>query len=113
MKANNKNLAQEIEAEAEAVVEDVVISSDESSDDQLDQHDGNVAEEIENDAPTNEFEESPTKPKRSAGWTIYSSVHEKNGKEDDSPWQHSAYFSLAKKTEDTSTAYHRFQQHSY
>ena len=61
--------------------------SDESSDDQLDQHDGNVAEEIENDAPTNEFEESPTKPKRSAGWTIYSSVHEKNGKEDDSPWQ--------------------------
>ena len=61
--------------------------SDESSDDQLDQHDGNVAEEIENDAPTNEFEESPPKPKRSAGWTIYSSVHEKNGKEDDSPWQ--------------------------
>ncbi|MGB0708130.1 MAG: hypothetical protein ACPGTI_13080, partial [bacterium] len=61
--------------------------SDESSDDQLDQHDGNVAEEIENDAPTNELEESPPKPKRSAGWTIYSSVHEKNGKEDDSPWQ--------------------------
>ena len=61
--------------------------SDESSDDQLDQHDGNVAEEIENDAPTNEFEESPPKPKRSAGRTIYSSVHEKNGKEDDSPWQ--------------------------
>ncbi|MEL0219769.1 MAG: Rne/Rng family ribonuclease [Deltaproteobacteria bacterium] len=61
--------------------------SDESSDDQLDQHDGNFAEEIENDAPTNELEESPPKPKRSAGWTIYSSVHEKNGKEDDSPWQ--------------------------
>ena len=61
--------------------------SDESSDDQLDQHDGNFAEEIENDAPTNELEESPTKPKRSAGWTVYSSVHEKNGKEDDSPWQ--------------------------
>ncbi len=61
--------------------------SDESSDDQLDQHDGNVAKEIENDAPTKEFEESPPKPKRSAGRTIYSSVHEKNGKEDDSPWQ--------------------------
>ena len=61
--------------------------SDESSDDQLDQHDGNVAEEIENDAPTNEFEESQPKPKRSAGWTIYRSIHEKNGKEDDSPWQ--------------------------
>ncbi len=61
--------------------------SDESSDDQLDQHDGNVAEEIENDVPTNEFEESPPKPKRSAGWTIYSCVHEKIGMEDDSPWQ--------------------------
>ncbi|MDG2197235.1 MAG: hypothetical protein P8O70_10165, partial [SAR324 cluster bacterium] len=61
--------------------------NDESSDDQLDQQDDNVAEEDENVAPTDEFEEPPPKAKRSAGWTVYSSVHEKNGKEDDSPWQ--------------------------
>ena len=61
--------------------------NDESSDDQLDQQDDNVAEEDENLTPTDEFEEPPPKPKRSAGWTVYSSVHEKNGKEDDSPWQ--------------------------
>ena len=47
---------------------------------QTEQDDGNVA-------PTDEFEEPPPKPKRSAGWTVYSSVHEKNGKEDDSPWE--------------------------
>ena len=61
--------------------------NDESSDDQLDQQDENVAEEDENAATADEFEEPPPKPKRSAGWTVYSSVHEKNGKEDDSPWQ--------------------------
>ncbi|MGA0404424.1 MAG: Rne/Rng family ribonuclease, partial [bacterium] len=61
--------------------------NDESSDDQLDQQDENVAEENENVATADEFEEPPPKPKRSAGWTVYSSVHEKNGKEDDSPWQ--------------------------
>jgi len=61
--------------------------NDESSDDQLDQQDDNVADEDENVATADEFEEPPPKPKRSAGWTVYSSVHEKNGKEDDSPWQ--------------------------
>jgi len=61
--------------------------NDESSDDQLDQQDDNVARDDENVTPTDEFEEPPPKPKRSAGWTVYSSVHEKNGKEDDSPWQ--------------------------
>ena len=59
---------------------------DESSDDQLDQQGVNSAEKYEN-IPTDEFEEPPLKTKRSAGWTVYSSVHEKNGKEDDSPWQ--------------------------
>ena len=61
--------------------------NDESSDDKIDQQDGNVAEDDGNVAPTNEFEESPPKPKRSAGRTVFSSVHEKNGKEDESPWQ--------------------------
>ncbi|MEC8283918.1 MAG: ribonuclease E/G, partial [SAR324 cluster bacterium] len=60
---------------------------DESSDDKIDQQNGNIAEDDGNVAPTNEFEESPPKPKRSAGRTVFSSVHEKNGKEDDSPWQ--------------------------
>ena len=61
--------------------------NDESSDDQLDQQDGNGAEKHENIDPTDEFEEPPLKTKRSAGVTVYSSVHEKNGKEDDSPWE--------------------------
>ena len=61
--------------------------NDEASDDQLDQQDGNGAEKHENIAPTDEFEEPPLKTKRSAGVTVYSSVHEKNGKEDDSPWE--------------------------